>query len=178
MTPNERANRYVQEHQSKNFHVDSRTIQHLANNRIVIEYVIESPDEFLALQFHANDASRLLTPHSRPRTLRDVVSRMQEKAWDFSTLTNPIMGFDRSHHHPEWFEACLHIEREKISYESFGALFLMDLIDEERAQTPLGSFSIYDGTHRSLVLAHQLLNQKLTFQPIPTFIFRPRPIDA
>lgn len=177
MNSTERAKTYVKVHTEDGHHIDGRVRLLLEAGNPVEQISLTSPEEFLRLQFHANDASRLLTPACKPRTLKDVIDRMIVSNWNFELLTSTLDGFDRSCHHPEWFEQCRWIEQTGFSFESFGSIFLMDLVHDEASQSPLANYSLYDGTHRSLVLASRVVQSSALYQPINAFVFRPRPVD-
>jgi hypothetical protein len=124
LTAHKEALEFVKIHQSRGFHVNNSIIEYLQSGSPVEKMFIENPDEFLNLQFHAIDESRLLTPHGEPRTLRRVVERMREMKWPFEILKETIPDMSHSLHHPEWFRTCSNIEQNGFSYENFGAVFL------------------------------------------------------
>lgn len=174
----ERALEYVVLHRNAGHHVDSRVHRLLLERNPVEELHIEDEERFLKLQFHCNPASRLLAPLGEPRTLFDVASRMIKYDLTFESLTRRHEAFESSIHKPEWFEPCLKIQKAGIDPESFGCLFLMGLTEHELERTPSASYSIYDGTHRSLVMAYMVMTGATQFSGVNAFLFNPRPINA
>jgi hypothetical protein len=55
-------------------------------------------------------------------------------------------------------------------------LILAPSTEEEREQSPNGSFFIYDGFHRSLVLAKYLLEEEVDYQQVEGILVIPRPL--
>ncbi len=169
---------YIAEHEAKGHHVDSRVKRRLAEGCPVVIEVIEDQDRFLQLLYHDNQkVSGFLTPYHQPRTLRDVVRRMNDTKLNFNSIAEVSDKIPPELHRPDWFNKCLDIYTKGLTFEDFGCLFLMDLVDEEQRWSPSAFSSIYDGTHRSLVLAWLLMNKEINFHPIKCFIFRPRPLN-
>jgi hypothetical protein len=46
--------------------------------------------------------------------------------------------------------------------------------DEERTQSPFGSFYVYDGAHKSLALARHLRVGEATYRPVECLLLVPR----
>ena len=55
-----------------------------------------------------------------------------------------------------------------------GFISVVPANDKEREQTPSGSFYIYDGMHKSLVLAVKLLQKEIDYQKIELLYLLPR----
>jgi len=53
----------------------------------------------------------------------------------------------------------------------------MDTTLPEAFQTPGSPFHIYDGTHRSLVLAWKIIMEDFKYEPVSGYVFRPRPAN-
>jgi hypothetical protein len=158
---------------SNGFHVDSRLIHSITKSgRSPVVSLELNETEFLDLQFHANDASRLLTPHGESRTLRDCVRRMEQQHWTFMNLISDL-GLSTVVHHPSWFNPCQEIY-SSFSYDNFFSIFALPLTEDERQYTPTGSYSIYDGTHKSLVLAYKILVEGFIYKPILMYLFSDR----
>ena len=156
--------------------VDSRIYRLLYEQNPVYATVIETQEEFLKLIFHEGCPSRLLTPAEQPRSLEDVVNRMENMNLTFETLTHDL-SHDRYYHHPEWFSQCVQIN-SAFTYDYFSPIFLTDSTDLELFQTPGSPFHIYDGTHRSLVLAWKIIKEGFQYERIRAYLFRPRPVNA
>ncbi len=90
------------------------------------------------------------------------------------TLGSVRLGLPREQHHPEWFEKCIAID-EAFDYSRFGFLALAHATESERKQSPRGTFYIYDGVHRTLVLAKRLLSRETNFQLLTALLIVPRP---
>lgn len=97
---------------------------------------------------------------------------MIDSGCSFEELTKNI-GLPRDQHEPEWFQKCLPID-DGFQFSQMGLLILVAPDDIERAQTPLGTFYLFDGIHRTLVLAKQLLLNKVEFQPVEALYLVPR----
>jgi hypothetical protein len=108
----------------------------------------QDDERFLALIFPEMDGCRILTPPDEPRTLRDVANRIIYNEWTFDELVED-MGLDARLHDPGMFA--------KTRY-----------IDE--------TFFIYDGFHRSLVLAKYLLEEEVDYQQVEGILVIPRPL--
>jgi hypothetical protein len=153
-------------------HVDNRLFVAIRNSQALYQLQFKDRDSFLSLIWQESDPSRLLTPKGQPRTLKEVGLRL--RGWrDFSELAGDL-NMPRSEHHPEWFERCARID-SAFDYSRFGCLALVHPTDGERKQTPCGSFYIYDGVHRTLVLTKQLLAGESEFQPLGALLILPRP---
>ena len=55
-------------------------------------------------------------------------------------------------------------------------LAVVPALDSERKESPQGTFYIYDGAHKSLVLAHRLLTAQAVYQSIEALLLIPRRI--
>jgi hypothetical protein len=151
-------------------HVDSRLKCAVKTDEIFLLTIADS-DTFLSLIWQAHDDSRLLTP-SGPRTLRDVATRFVQNNYTFPRLAvNPSLHCGC--HNPTWFEKCVPIA-ESFSYEHFSFVAITPANDHERKESPKGTFYIFDGIHKTLVLSTLLLNGKVTFQAITAMLLIPR----
>ena len=158
----------IAERKSNQLHIDSRLCEtlRLPNKKSPAKLILfNDASEFLRLLFHLNDGSRILTPPGKARRLQDCAKRMIEGKLSFEGLSKT---------HPGYFEKCLPIY-ENFDYDSFHSVFLLDLCgDDERNGSMNANFSIYDGTHKTLVLAYKLLAEELTFRPVRAFLFTDR----
>jgi hypothetical protein len=153
-------------------HVDSRLLREIDREGELFLLRLEDDACFLSLIWQESDPARLLTPGGTPRTLRDVVLRFRQAEYTFESLTQP-RGLPREQHHPEWFRPCVEIDRG-FDFDKFGWVALVAANDGERSQSPHGTFYLYDGTHKTLVLAKRLLAGETAYQPIDALYLVPR----
>jgi hypothetical protein len=83
------------------------------------------------------------------------------------------LGLPRGQHHPEWFEPCVRIDAA-FDFNQFGLVVVEAANDCERRKSPCGSFYLFDGIHRTLVLAKRLLKNETAFQAIQALYLVPR----
>jgi hypothetical protein len=153
--------------QGRGEHVDRRLFTSIRDSEALYLFTIFDEDSFLSLIWQEIDATRLLTPGGQPRTMKEVGSRLQ--IWQgFSRLAGEL-DLPRTQHNPAWFERCVQIDTS-FDYNRFGWISVVHPNDSERRQSPRGSFYIYDGVHRALVLAKRLLSQETEFQSIAAFL--------
>lgn len=134
----------------------------------------QDDERFLALIFPEMDGCRILTPPDEPRTLRDVANRILYNEWTFEDLVED-KGLNPKLHDPAMFAKTRYLD-ENFDYEKFGMLILAPSNEEEREQSPDGSFFLYDGFHRSLVLAKYLLEEEVEYQQVEGIMVIPRPL--
>ncbi|MCF8241356.1 MAG: hypothetical protein K9J16_08205 [Melioribacteraceae bacterium] len=153
-------------------HIDSRLMDEVKNGGCF--YIIELNDEesFLSLIWQEIDDTRLLTPKGETRRLLDVAERFIENKYSFEDLSKSI-GMTSDKHKPEWFEKCIPINSD-FKYDNFGLITIVPANDSERKQCPKGSFYIYDGIHKSLVLSTKLLKKEIGYQKIEALLLIPR----
>lgn len=156
-------------------HVDSRLFTAIENARSLYIFPLRDKTSFLSLIWHERKESRLLTPEGLPRTLHDAAERMTSNNWTFENLSSNI-GIPANQHQPEWFKECLTINAN-FDYALFGRIAVVQANDNERKQSPAGTFYIYDGTHKSLVLSKLLLANEVEFKPVEALLILPRPDD-
>jgi hypothetical protein len=165
----------LDEKRSAGNHVDSRLFTAIAKARSLYIFPLRDKTSFLSLIWHEINESRLLTPKGLPRTLHDVSERMTANNWTFDKLSSNL-GFPADQHKPEWFKKCLMIN-ENFDYALFGRIAVVQANDNERKKSPAGSFYIYDGAHKSLVLSKLLLANEVEFKPVEALLILPRPDD-
>lgn len=156
-------------------HVDSRLLETISKSFPEEDfYQIRLKDEatFLSLIWHWNPSSSLLTPDGKSRTLCDVANRMVDKGWSIQRLYGAEI-LEEGRHDPQWFNACRHIV-ESFNYEDFGWIFVNHPTINEKADSPSGSYYIYDGCHKTLVLAHGILTGTIKYQPVDAILLLPR----
>lgn len=168
---NQAAIKMCDEHMNSGHHIDSRLISEVRTGNIFL-FTIDDLDTFLSLIWQARDDSRLLTPANRSRTLRDVATRFVKSRFSFPRLaSNPPL--DRHNHDPTWFKQCVPIA-ESFSYGRFGFVAVTPANDHERADSPTGTYYIFDGAHKTLVLSVLLLTGAVMFQTVTAILLIPR----
>lgn len=153
-------------------HFDSRLLRELEREGQLYLFRIEDEATFLSLIWQESDPARLLTPNGRPRTLRDVGERLIGAGYTFESLAKS-QGQLRSQHDPQWFEPCVRIDAA-FDFTQFGCIAVVAANDGERTQSPCGSFYLFDGMHRTLVLAKRILKRETAFQGIEALYLVPR----
>jgi len=159
---------------AEGYGVDSRVHCHVRSGKFTFYKSELDKDEFLSLIWHEIDASRLLTPPRQPRTILDVAKRVIQNHTFQSLSRNQRLS--RNQHDPGWFSTCCEIE-SCFDYGRFGAMGLVLANEGERNQSPSGTYYIYDGNHKSLVLGKLLLEDKIKYIPVKAFLIHPRPSD-
>jgi hypothetical protein len=157
---------------AQELHVDRRLIREIGEPGCLFLMRLEDEESFLSLIWQEADPARLLTPAGQPRTLREVAQRVLDRGSTFGDLSLDL-GLDRNQHRPEWFKPCCKIDSD-FQYARFGWLTLVPACDSERQQSPHGSFYLFDGMHKSLVLATRLLRKETTYQAIEAIYMLPR----
>ena len=170
--PKERVLRKIKEVRKVGCRVDERLIDQIRTSKEAFSMTLEDRESLLSLIWHEIDASRLLTPGDS-RTLKDVVQRMIEKSLTFEALTTNL-DFPKNQHDPKWFEKCALIDA-KFDYELFEWITVVGATDQEHEQSPHGTFYIYDGCHKALVLSKRLLCNEIRFEPVEALLLVPRP---
>lgn len=165
------AHHILSEHQERGHHVDSRLWEQLDRGQLFLVTLMDQ-DAFLSLVWQCIDGVRLLAPEGKSRTLRDVATRMRVRSLTFEALSGDL-GKNRTTHNPCWFQKCEPIDRE-FDFKKFGTVAITPTTDGERRDSPLGSFYIYDGCHKSLVLAEKLLSSKVPYHPVQAILLLPR----
>ena len=154
--------------------VDKRLLDRVsASESNFYSLVLEDEESFLSMIWHELDATRLLTPCDKPRTLKHVLQRMIEKSLTFDALAKNL-GLPKHQHNPDWFKTCVSIDTQ-FNYDRFGWITIVPATDHEHKQSPCGTFYIYDGCHKTLVLGKWLLCDEIKFQPINAVLLVPRP---
>lgn len=133
---------------------------------------LDDAETFLSLIWHARSDSRLLTPTGQSRTLRDVAKRVIDNGYDFAKLSS-VLEFKTDGHKPEWFRECKDIY-DAFDINKFDWIALTPPTNDELKESPNGIFYIYDGCHKSLVLAVRLLEGKEDFKPLECLLLVPR----
>ena len=150
---------------------DKSRIQCYDSNRTYYKSKLDR-GEFLSLIWHEIDASRLLTPWKKSRMIQDVAGRVVTEKHTFQLLSTNL-GLTCDLHDPIWFRPCYKIDSE-FDYDRFGIIWLVLANKGERDQSPPGTYYIYDGCHRSLVLGKRLLEGE-EYHSVKAILICPRP---
>jgi hypothetical protein len=173
ITPSE-AHLFLDTHKQAKNHVDEALLNAIGRAEgELYRFRLEDEDSFLSLVWYQGAGVRLLAPDGAPRTLRDVAKRFIQRGFTFDALAGNL-GFGGDEHEPGFFEKCLPID-SCFNFGRFGWVAVVDANADERAQAPLGRFYIYDGLHRTLVLAKRLLTGEATYRPVEALYLTPRP---
>ena len=124
---------------------------------------LQDSESFLSLIWHSIPEARPLTPPSKPRSLGDCVRRLASIDRPFAQL---VEGYP-------WFKRCSLID-EGFCYARFGLLVLTCADENEKKETPRGSYYMYDGNHKGIVLAKKILRKELDYRPIEALLLKPR----
>jgi len=161
----------LRRHGSDGQHIDARVWREIAAPGQLFALTLAS-DDFLRLIWQEADFARFLTPPHESRTLRDVARRLIELGYSFDALTADI-GLPREQHHPQWFTPCAEIDRA-FDMDRFGLLILTPATEGEYRQSPGGIYYVFDGVHKSIVLAKRLLENTIAFRPLDVLLLVPR----
>jgi hypothetical protein len=153
-------------------HIDDRLIREVHAPGEIHLFAIQSQTDFLRLIWQASDSTRLLTPFGAPRTLGHVAARMVNNGWTFSSLCH-LIGLPESVHNPRAFEKFKMID-EAFDSGEFGFLGLTPAVPSEQRESPTGTYYLYDGVHRSIVLAYRVLIGKSPYFPVECLLLSPR----
>jgi hypothetical protein len=164
--------KWIEARETRGHRVDARLIGAVKAAISLSLFTIHDEASFLSLVWQEIDDSRLLTPLGQSRTLADVAARIVANRWTIDSLSRP-MGLPQSEHRPGWFEPCVTINSE-FNFEDFDFVGLVAANDSERRQSPRGTFYIYDGAHKTLVLAHRLLTKQTAFHSTEGLLITPR----
>ena len=159
----ERVIAQLNRHKQNGFHVDSRLLSEVAKPGLSV-LILEAEAEFLSLVWQATEATRPLTPKGQPRTLHDCAGRLIDFDWKFETLIK--RGYT-------WFQQCADIDG-KFDIEKVGWVAVTPLVAGEQKYTPNGSYYVYDGVHKSIVVAKRILRREFKYRPIKVLLLEPR----
>ncbi len=151
-------------HRAAGFHVDRRLLHEVGQPGKMFMGPMRTLEEFFALVWQSICETRPLAPVRQPRTVRDCAFRLSQFEWSFRTLV------DRGY---SWFQTCVEID-ESFDYSSFGWIALTPLNNHERQETPVGTYLIYDGVHKSIVLGKKLLRREIEYMPLEALLLTPR----
>lgn len=167
----EEARKVLLQREEDGLKVDKRLLDEIKKGDL---YLISLEDEhsFLSLIWHAIDDSRILTPQGQSRTLRDVAQRLIDNNYSLNALSSNL-DLNANQYNPKWFDKCKKIN-DNFDIDKFGWIAVTPATEDELRSSPKGTFYIYDGTHKSLVLAKLLLDKKIYFKTLECLLLIPR----
>ena len=154
----------LEKHEAAGFHVDDRLWHEIYQPGEMFLDFLATREEFLRLVWQSIAATRPLTPVGEPRTLFDCAIRLSAFGWEFQSLIQD--GF-------EWFRPCVDIDTA-FDHGKMELVALTPLNEQERRETPAGNYYIYDGVHKSIVLAKRLLREETEYEPVQVLLLTPR----
>jgi hypothetical protein len=154
----------LESHQASGLHVDERLWREIDQPGEMFLGRLATKAEFLKLVWQAISDTRPLTPLGEPRTLFDCASRLSAFGWEFQRLVQA--GF-------AWFRPCVDIDKA-FDYGKVGLVALTPLNESEIRETARGNYYIYDGVHKSIVLAKRLLRGETEYEPVQVLLLTPR----
>jgi hypothetical protein len=83
------------------------------------------------------------------------------------------MGFESAWHDPAAFRE-FEAMSSSFDLDAFDFIAVTPATDPEGQQSPGGTLYIFDGVHRSLVLAHRLMTNQSKYHPIEGLLLTPR----
>ena len=155
-------------------HVDPYVDDAVRDAEKIYHVRFQDMERFLALIWPDIEGGRILVPPDESHTLCDVANRMIYNSWTFEDLTAD-MGMPLAEHDPELFVKSRYLD-ENFDYDKLGVLILAPSTEAERKRSPDGSFYIYDGFHRALVLAKRLLLEEEPYRQVSAILVIPRPL--
>jgi hypothetical protein len=154
----------LRRHRAGGCHVDSRLFEEIQRPGRMYVLSLRAANEFFSLVWQSINAARPLVPVGQPRTLRDCAGRLAQYKWSFNRLVDA--GYS-------WFGTCVDIDAG-FDYSRFGWPALTLCNNSELQETPAGTYYIYDGVHKSIVLAKKLLNGEIEYKPLEALLLTPR----
>jgi hypothetical protein len=61
-----------------------------------------------------------------------------------------------------------------FTFARFGLVAVTPLVPSELTDTPHGSYYLYDGLHRAIVLAKKILRGEVLYVPVDALLLEPR----
>lgn len=132
------------------FSVDDRLIKEIHEPGDLFLITLNSQKQFLNLVWQSTSATRPLTPIGSSRTLADCACRLEKFNWSFSELQRN--GYS-------WFERCISLDAA-FDFAKFDWIALVPMNQHERQENPLGNYYIFDGVHKTIVLAKNCFGEK------------------
>jgi len=154
----------LKQHRNEGSHVDSRLLREVQAPGELYLFAIREATDFLRLVWQSIDHARPLVPVHQPRTLRDCAFRLAAFDWRFDKLVQA--GYS-------WFSRCADID-SAFDYSRFGWIALTACKPSEQQEAPLGTYYVYDGVHKSIVLAKKILRNEVIYKPLEVLFLTPR----
>lgn len=151
-------------HRDSGLHVDSRLLREVQGPGEMYLLSLPEATDFFHLVWQSIEDARPVIPAHQPRTLRDCASRLAAFDWRFDNLVRA--GYS-------WFSKCVEID-STFNYSSLGWVALTPCKPSEQEETPEGTYYIYDGVHKSIVLAKKILRNEVTYKPLEALLLTPR----
>jgi hypothetical protein len=172
LDPND-AHRFLDAHMKAGNKVDDPLMEAIRSPCKLFLLRLEDAETVLSLIWYQALAVRVLAPPGTPRTLRDVAQRVIQRGYTFDALSTGRTP-PPDEHDPDIFRPCIPIDGS-FDFCKFGWVAVVAPTGEERHESPRGSYYIFDGLHKSLVLAKRLLAGQTNFQTIEALYITPRP---
>src|SRR6266851_2524280 len=150
----------LERHEASGLHVDDRLWHEIDQPGEMFLGRLATKAEFLKLVWQSISDTRPLTPVGEPRTLFDCANRLSTCGWEFQPLVHA--GF-------EWFRRCVDIDAA-FDYGKVGLVALTPLNEQEKRETLAGNYYIYDGVHKSIVLAKRLLRGETEYESVQVLL--------
>jgi hypothetical protein len=83
------------------------------------------------------------------------------------------MGLMPTYHDPAAFESFRSLDAD-FDISKFDFIAVTPANDSEKRQSPSGTYYIYDGVHRALVLAHRVMSRQMEYHPVEALLMTPR----
>lgn len=133
---------------------------------------LATQEEFLLLAWQNSADTRVLVPAGQPRTVESAATVLLKRFGDFETLLNSP---DVSEREKIWFRRCVELEDKPFAVERMLAPWIVPVDGDETRMSPRTILYIWEGNHTCLVLAKQLLQGWLKWEPTPAIWVLPRP---
>ncbi len=154
----------LKQHRRNGFNVDGRLVQEIHRPGKLFAVSLAAQADLFSLVWQSVDDTRPLTPVGQPRTIRDCAERLRVYDWSFARLRDA--GFP-------WFEKCVEID-SAFDYAKFGWVALVPTNEDERQESPTGTYYVFDGVHKTMVLAKKLMRNEILYQGVEALLLTPR----
>lgn len=161
----------IKDQQEKGYHIDPKVELATAGAKALFSLTIDDQQTLLSLVMANNSGHRFLTPKKQARTLLAVTERLLENNLHLSDLAH---GNVDEEYNPVWFRPCVEIDAQ-FDYERFGWVYLTFPAKHHLKYSPGGTFRIYDGNRKCLVLGKRLLAGETSYKKIPALLIVPKP---
>lgn len=154
----------LSKHVARGLHVDTRLFNEINQPGSISLLTLDTQEEFFSLVWQKNKDTQLLTPTGKPRSLWDCANQLVSHCWRFEDIV--AMGYP-------WFERCIAID-QAFDIDKFDWLSVTTLTGKEKKESPIGNYYVYDGVHRSIVLAKKLVRREIEYSPRKALLLEPR----